>query len=89
MSYQLVSRALDTDTSPTERLVLIVLAEAANKDGVWWPSVATMHQRTGLGERTIQRSIAALIPGGPPTVRYRKATSTTSLAHPYPRHRRR
>lgn len=86
MSYQLVSRALETDTTPTERLVLIVLAEAANKDGVCWPSVATMHQRTGLGERTIQRSIAALIAGGHLTVRYRKGTSTTYLVHPYPRH---
>lgn len=44
--------------TPAQKLLLILLAGYANKDGVCWPSYGTLMQRSGLGsEHTV---IAAL-----------------------------
>jgi hypothetical protein len=40
--------------------VLLVLATHADDDGLCWPSVATLCKKTGLGERTVQRSLHLL-----------------------------
>lgn len=46
--------------TPTDKLVLLCLADFANERGEAWPSVATIVKKTGLVERTIQASIKRL-----------------------------
>jgi hypothetical protein len=42
---------------PTPKAVLISLADNANDDGVCWPSIATISQRTCFSERAVQAAI--------------------------------
>lgn len=49
-----------TGLSPTQKLVLVSLADQANDDGVCWPSTATMETRTCLSERAIRGALRAL-----------------------------
>ena len=46
--------------SPTEKSVLISLADNANDSGFCWPSIATICDRTCLGKSTVIRAIASL-----------------------------
>ncbi len=46
--------------SPTQKLVLISLADQANDAGVCWPAVANIQNRTNLSRRTVQYAIKAL-----------------------------
>lgn len=63
--------------SPGEKLVALALADNARDDGQWaWPSVQTMSRKTALSERTVQRTLKALIDKGvievqEPASRYR------------------
>jgi pyocin large subunit-like protein len=50
--------------APTVRLVLYALADMANDDGECWPSIASLVERTGLGERAIQTALAGLVSAG-------------------------
>ncbi len=49
---------------PTEKAVLMSLADQANDAGVCWPSVASLMERTCLGERTVRRAVRALEESG-------------------------
>lgn len=46
--------------SPTQKLVLISLADQANDQGVCWPAVANIQSRTNLSRRAVQYAINAL-----------------------------
>lgn len=49
------------DLNPTERVVLIYLADAANEDGYCWPGKATIASRTGIkSTRTVDTAIDRL-----------------------------
>jgi DNA-binding MarR family transcriptional regulator len=50
--------------TPTQKLVLVALADQANDDGVCWPSIKTIQRRTCLTDRAVQKSIAGLIQAG-------------------------
>lgn len=50
--------------APTEKAVLISLADQANDAGVCWPSVASLCERTCLGARTVQRALRELEAAG-------------------------
>lgn len=55
MSGKLVGWAFDVERlSPMEKLVLLALADNADRAGVCWPSQAELARKTGLGERTIR-----------------------------------
>lgn len=45
---------------PSEKAVLMSLADQANDAGVCWPGVGSLCERTCLGERTVQRALRAL-----------------------------
>lgn len=49
---------------PSARHVLEVLAHYANRDGIAWPSVATLAGRTGHHAGTVRRARAALATAG-------------------------
>ena len=43
------------------KFVLVVLADAANDQGICWPCVATIAGKVGVSKRTVQRAIQLLI----------------------------
>lgn len=65
MAVELIAQALDSELPPTERFVLVVLADHAGRpeDGgpyVCWPSVPTLARRTGFSKRTVQNALNEL-----------------------------
>jgi hypothetical protein len=50
--------------SPTQKLVLMSLADNADDEGVCWPSIATIARKCSISERTAQRVVAELIRKG-------------------------
>lgn len=54
----------DCSLPPTERLVLLVLADLANKGNVAWPSYAKLSRHVGLSERRCQQAISHLLDVG-------------------------
>jgi len=43
--------------APTDKLVLLALADCANDEGHCWPSIATIARKSGVSERSVQRAI--------------------------------
>lgn len=62
--------------SGPQKAVLISLADNANDEGVCWPSVARIAERTCLGERTVQAAIKWLGASGILSFRERMGRST-------------
>lgn len=57
----LLNAVWETDYGdPSRKLVMLCLADMANKDGVCWPSVATIGRRCSLSKRPVQRHLKAL-----------------------------
>lgn len=52
------------EASGARLLVLLALADIANHDGVCWPSVPTLAQRTRLHEQTVRRHLGELAEQG-------------------------
>lgn len=52
------------DLADSEMLVLLAMADWADRDGVCWPSVAQLADKTNKGERTIQGAIKAIVGKG-------------------------
>lgn len=67
---------------PTVKAVLISIADQANDDGVCWPSVKSMCQRTCLAERTVQGAIKWLVEAGVLTVDDRSGKSSVYTVTP-------
>ena len=49
------------DLKPVPKLVLMALADAADDQGICWPSVATIAIKVGVSTRTVRRVMQALI----------------------------
>ena len=50
--------------TPTLKLVLMALADAADDQGICWPSVSTLAKKCTVSTRTVQRSLRVLIDSG-------------------------
>jgi len=60
-----MSAVFDSDTlKPTERLILLCLADHADDQGRCYPSIRRLSQRTGLSERAVQSNIRKLQDSG-------------------------
>ncbi len=68
--------------SGPQKSVLISLADNANDEGVCWPSIARISQRTCLAERTVQTAIKWLSQVGLLSIRERTGRSTVYLLTP-------
>lgn len=65
MSVRLMSEIFESTTlGPTERLVMLSLADHAGDDGRCYPSISRLCQRTGLSERAVQTNIRKLVEQG-------------------------
>lgn len=58
MSIKYTSRVLEMWMPPVQKLVLFVLADAANENGVCWPSIQYLADKASVSERTVQRVLA-------------------------------
>jgi len=72
---------LQTKT-PAQKAVLISLADNANDEGVCWPSVARIAERTCLSERAVQDAIKWLIKHGAIAATGRTGRSTVYTVTP-------
>lgn len=73
MSIKIMSAVFDSETlGPTERLIMLALADHADDTGRCYPSIQRLCQRTGLTERAVQSNVKKLqaqgyikvVPGG-------------------------
>lgn len=55
-----MSQVWDLALPAFDKLVLLALADCANDEGLAWPSIATLKRKSGAGERTVYRAIAAM-----------------------------
>lgn len=69
MSIKIMSAVFESEVlGPTERLIMLALADHADDTGRCYPSISRLCQRTGLGERAIQNNIKALVSKGYVTI---------------------
>lgn len=54
-------KKLGTDVKPVHRLLLVLLGDTADEEGLSWPSVKTLASECGCSERSIQRNIDTLV----------------------------
>jgi hypothetical protein len=65
MSIKIMSAIFDSRTlGPTERLIMLSLADHADDQGRCYPSISRLCERTGLSERAVQSNIKALTAAG-------------------------
>lgn len=61
MSVKIMSAVFDSQTlAPTERLIMLALADHADDEGRCYPSISRLCNRTGLSERAVQTNIRKL-----------------------------
>ena len=61
MSIRIMSAVFESETlGPTERLIMLSLADHADDEGRCYPSIDRLSRRTGLSERAVQTNIAKL-----------------------------
>lgn len=78
-----MSMVWDIDLPPSEKLVLLSLADQANDTGTnCWPAVETIARRSGQSARTVRRSLASLEERGHLSRQHRGGTSTQYHIHP-------
>ncbi len=83
MSIRLMSIVWELDLPPTEKIVLLALADQASDEGTQcWPSVIRIARRCSQGERTVRRALTALEDKGHLTRDHREGTSTQYRVHP-------
>lgn len=85
MSIQLINEAFETDLDYTARFVLVALADHVNADQPnkgCWPSVGTIHKKTGISNRAIQLALRRLEKLGHISITKRTGTSSRYLVHP-------
>lgn len=64
MSLAAILDSFDVPCSPTDKLVLILMANHADENGVCWPSIGLIQQKTGLGRRTVYNCMKRLREAG-------------------------
>ena len=57
MSVRLMTAVWDLPLQPSEKLVLLALADWAHDDGRCWPSIKAVADKSGVSERTVQRTL--------------------------------
>lgn len=61
MSIKLMTRVWETSIPSAEKMVLLVIADHANDDGMnAWPGIATIARKCSISERSAQRHVRSL-----------------------------
>ncbi len=75
MSFQAMAWAIEQRTgSPTAKLLLLILCNYADNDGVCWPSQQTLAEDTEMTDRTIRTALGTLIERQLVSVEHRPGT---------------
>ena len=83
LSVKLMSVVWELDLPPSEKLVLLALADQANDEGrQCWPSLANIARRSGQNERTVRRALRSLEEKGHLEAIQRTGTSSQYHLHP-------
>lgn len=69
--------------TPTLKLVLMALADAADDRGVCWPRVSTLAKKCTVSMRTVQRSLRSLIDRGLLIAEPRRGRDGSSTSNRY------
>lgn len=64
MSIEAINWAKKQRVSPTQKLVLLVLADCADSDGLAFPSMAYLEEVTGLSDKAIRNAKKAMMSAG-------------------------
>lgn len=65
MSIRLINKAFESEMlGPTERLIMLALADHADDSGRCYPSIQRLCKRTGLKERSVQSNLKKLCDRG-------------------------
>ncbi len=57
MSVRVMAAVWDLPLPPSEKLVLLALADWAHDDGKCWPSIKAVADKSGVSQRTVQRML--------------------------------
>jgi len=68
MSTRIMALVWPLQMAPGAKAVLVSLADQANDDGVCWPRIATIAERTCFSERSVTRALNELAEIGALTV---------------------
>ena len=80
MSVKIMSAVFENEElGPTERLIMLALADHADDEGRCYPSIARLCRRTGLKERAIQNNVKTLSQKGYLTVDYGGGRNNANL----------
>ena len=75
--------ALRQDLTPVHKLVLVVLGDAADDQGLCWPRISTVAKKVGVSTRTVQRVLHHLVNRKMITVEPRKRGDGSSSSNLY------
>nr|PZN79755.1 MAG: hypothetical protein DIU57_14810 [Pseudomonadota bacterium] len=84
MSIKIMSLAWNVQLPPSEKLVLLALADNANDEGECFPSIATISRRASIDERRTYRILKSLESANQITRVSRPGRSTLYKVHPTP-----
>lgn len=85
MSVRIMSAVFESKTlGPTERLVMLALADHSDDAGRCYPSNARLCERTGLSERAVRNNIRALEQSGHLTVLIGVGQGGANVYHVHP-----
>jgi hypothetical protein len=60
MSIKIITIVWELELPDSEKLALLALADAANDEGICWPSMETLARKCSKSDRTLQRAIKSL-----------------------------
>lgn len=75
MSVALITAAFNTKLPPTQKFVFVALCDNASNEGVCFPLIKTICEKTSLKERAVQGAIKFLIENGYMNVKRRQGHS--------------
>jgi DNA-binding transcriptional regulator YhcF (GntR family) len=83
MSIKAMNWAWGQALSPTPKLILMALADAADDEGLCWPGIRTLAAKCGVSGRTVQRMIKAFVSQGLLVVEERRRPSGRQTSNSY------
>ena len=75
--------ALRQELAPVHKFVLVVLADAADDQGICWPRISTVAEKVGVSTRTVQRAVQHLVKHKLITVEPRLRSDGSSSSNRY------
>lgn len=82
MSIRIMSEVWKLKLPDSPMLLLLALADWANDDGVCWPSISKLADKTNKSERTLQRAIQELVKDGHLTRQENPGKGVLYIVHP-------